>query len=650
MRVTRDGVDRSTTYLPEELAAITVALSAWDGDPGQGSIPIPDPNGNLEAYDGQPLLLQHDGHTILNGFVGGVTNERGATSVGPRQSILYAIGDDNALLHGHATTGWRRPRESPASRWSAFNHHFLGNLNDAWLLRTNEVGITIPKKTYRSDDVFSDVLADTQPPTAKTVYIEHRRLHWHLATEGQISELALTDDLFDEIDALSIRNPQRIKDGMDLRSEMWGRNDKGVIAYVSDATSLARHSSDGLAHQGYQEYGTETYSEMVRDLTAALAERKKERVTYSCEVGPLTADQAVKLIPGSQINCTGAVWRLNNSTQRLARVELIYRNSEEGKSFLARLELGYPIRLRRKPPKTHRYADPRPPFVPNSPCDDITDTFERADSIFHGPILGWDDAGFSDFGPAWLPGYGHIANDQMAFDSQGDNDTGYETLDSVMPFPSFGTFRIENNSWTEYVGFSVLLNDGILAEARWTQYTGMDPLDALLVVSLDDGVNRRAETVIPVDGIPTSMTWEIQPTGITVVTGLTSVTTLVADASPAPLPRLRTARDFTFIAKTAGGGSAVFDSLDITGMGCTPDKNQPTVWQIVGIGDSLTTTFHTPDAYIPGTLEVRVDGVPIINGLVEGDPALGTFQIDFAPLDAIGDAGAEIVRARYTAA
>lgn len=354
MQIIRAGVDRSASYLVEEMDAISIALSAWDGEPGQGSIPIPDPSGTQEPYEGERLQLIEAGVTILDGFVGGVTFDRGQVSVGPRQTGLYAVGDDNALLGGHATTGWSRPAEPPAARWTAFVNDWLpGSINMTWLLATNEVGITLKAKTYRSDDLFADILADAQPQTAKTAYLEHRRFHWHLATEGQTSSLALTDGVAnDSIGILGIREPQRIKDAMDLRNELWGRNEAGVVVHVSDATSITRHDSGGMKHQGYQEYSQETSAEMLNDLNATLGERKKERITYTCEVGPLTALQAAALIPGSLINCTSSVWRLSASSQRIARVELDYRRSPDGRPFTAKLELGYQIRLRRKPPRT----------------------------------------------------------------------------------------------------------------------------------------------------------------------------------------------------------------------------------------------------------------------------------------------------------
>jgi len=63
--------------------------------------------------------------------------------------------------------------------------------------------------------------------------------------------------------------------------------------------------------------------------------------------------------------------------------------------------------------------------------------------------------------------------------------------------------------------------------------------------------------------------------------------------------------------------------------------------------DGSTVTFTLSGGYVAGSLRVKVDGVPIINGLTETDPLAGTFTLDFAPLGAQGDTRAEIVTATY---
>jgi hypothetical protein len=69
--------------------------------------------------------------------------------------------------------------------------------------------------------------------------------------------------------------------------------------------------------------------------------------------------------------------------------------------------------------------------------------------------------------------------------------------------------------------------------------------------------------------------------------------------------------------------------------------------EFVANGDDTTTVFTTRYPYAPGSLRVFVDGVPIVNGLTESDPATGEFTLDFAPHAATGDTRAEIVTANY---
>lgn len=356
MQVTRAGTDRSTNYSPDELSAISIALSAWDGEVGQGSIPVPDPAGNQEPYWGEQLLLEQSSETLIDGFLGSITSERGGSATGTRRVHTMTLGDDNALLQGHATAEWIRPAEAPADRWAAFVTSFLpGTIDTTWLLTTNESGITLAAKTYRTDAVFDDLLADTVGPTGKTVYIEHRNFHWHLPTEGQTCSLVLHDTNTPTSTSFRPLTAQRTKDGMDLRNRIYARNDAGVIVTVYDATSITRHSGDGLHQQGYSEYSTETSAEMTRDINVTLAERKDERVTWNYTIGPLTAAQAAALIPGSQITVTVGVHSLSAAVKRIAKVTLAYRHVSG--TFEAQLELGYLKRVKRKPTKASSAAD-----------------------------------------------------------------------------------------------------------------------------------------------------------------------------------------------------------------------------------------------------------------------------------------------------
>jgi len=71
--------------------------------------------------------------------------------------------------------------------------------------------------------------------------------------------------------------------------------------------------------------------------------------------------------------------------------------------------------------------------------------------------------------------------------------------------------------------------------------------------------------------------------------------------------------------------------------------------EFVADGDGTTTSFTTRFPYTAGSLEVFVDGVPIINGYTEDDPDAGTFSLDFAPQAASGDTRAERLTVNYQA-
>ena len=78
-----------------------------------------------------------------------------------------------------------------------------------------------------------------------------------------------------------------------------------------------------------------------------------------------------------------------------------------------------------------------------------------------------------------------------------------------------------------------------------------------------------------------------------------------------------------------------------------PLPGQPVINEFVANGDGTTVLFTTANPYAPLSLHVRVDGVPIILGLTETDPAAGTFTLDFPPRGAVGDSAAETMYVDY---
>lgn len=106
----------------------------------------------------------------------------------------------------------------------------------------------------------------------------------------------------------------------------------------------------------------------------------------------------------------------------------------------------------------------------------------------------------------------------------------------------------------------------------------------------------------------------------------------------------------TFSGFSPNGDEASFgQTLVFVGEGgdCCPDAGQWSPWVFVAEGDGTTTDFTLPCPYADLSLQVQVDGQPIIIGLTESDAPAGAFALDFAPLAAQGDAPAEQVWARY---
>jgi len=109
----------------------------------------------------------------------------------------------------------------------------------------------------------------------------------------------------------------------------------------------------------------------------------------------------------------------------------------------------------------------------------------------------------------------------------------------------------------------------------------------------------------------------------------------------------------TTVTATIGGSSHVYSGVTV-GLYCESSSSlQPIYGQWVydevptPAPDGVTVLFTLANPYVSGSLRVKVDGVPILNGLTQTDPVAGTFTLDFAPLGAQGDTRGEIVTATY---
>lgn len=365
MKITIEGVDRSDSYTPEELDQIEIAMQADAGEQGIGTAPVPTSTPSQEAFSGQQFLVEVGAVTILDGFVGPVSRDRGVAVAGTRQTLRYTVVDENALLKGHRAVGWIRPEETDRARMLAAISVFLGylSLDVSMVLNTNNE--TIPAKTYMTEDVFNELQDDCGGPTAKIMFIENRRIHWHRQTEGDNAGLTIVASGANRSTTFSLESaspPARSKDGMDLVTDVLARNPTtGTFYQANDSTAQGIHDASGIRHQRLIEQDGATLAQLTVLATRLLATYKTERITYEGVIGPLTAAQVALIPPGSLITATDPVWGLTASVQRIAGLRLKYRHPDR---FMATLQLGYVPRLRVKPLTATKTSS----IVTSTPC------------------------------------------------------------------------------------------------------------------------------------------------------------------------------------------------------------------------------------------------------------------------------------------
>lgn len=369
MKVTIAGVDVSGEYTESELEEISVAFRATDGEVGLGTALVPDIDGSMDPFSAQQFKLEVGATVVFDGFLGPITKDRnGVVHDGNRMAWHHQVGDDNMLLNGHVSV-WSRPAETDVARMTAFVDHFLGylSLDTTWLLGTHAVNL--PAKKYQTDTLFAELQTDCGEPSGKTMFIEHRRFHWHLPTEGITAGLAIVDapdeDRITSFENQSSQPPVRSKDGMDLGTRVIAKNAKGDTYVAEDAVAIAAFDAWGVKHQRLLIDDEATPAQLATKAEQVLADNKRERFTYTGTIGPLTAEQVDMIPVGSLINCTDRVWGLTSSTQRIAGLTLKYVHPDQ---FMATLELAYPPRIRVRPPVT----SPPPKQTPDQTITDET--------------------------------------------------------------------------------------------------------------------------------------------------------------------------------------------------------------------------------------------------------------------------------------
>jgi hypothetical protein len=351
VQISIEGVDRSSSYMLEEFAQIEIVRQADFGEVGFGTAPIPSSTPSTEAYSGQRFLAVSAGVTILDGFIGPMNRDRNGVVNGNRLVFHYNIGDENALLGGHRAVSWVRPEETDRARMLAAITTYLGYLSLNTSMVLDSYNETIPAKTYMTEDLFGELQADCGDPTAKELFIENRRIHWHRQTQGDPAGIAIVASGENRVTTFALESaspPQRSKDGMDLATDVLARNTTGSSYTATDSAAQTRHDSAGIRHERLIEQEGATLAQLTSLATRMLDTYKTERITYEGTIGPLTSAQVALIPPGSLITATDTVWGLTASVQRIAGLRLKYVHPDR---WMATLQLGYVPRLRVRPLK-----------------------------------------------------------------------------------------------------------------------------------------------------------------------------------------------------------------------------------------------------------------------------------------------------------
>jgi hypothetical protein len=608
-----NAVDRSAAYSPEEFQAISIRLTARDGEVGQGSAPIPDPAGTQTPYAGQSFQFKVGATMLLDGFVGPLMRERGASGTGTRVVDTYAIGDENAVLSGFRAYNWSRPAETTRARFLAFLAAYVPWVTDTTWVTTDVVG-DMPAKTYVTETLFSELFAEIKDLTGNTAFIENHRGHLHPATVGMTGGLAFSDASYDFSSTCPIYNPKRSKDPIDLRNDILVTSPT-ASATATDATSISRYDAGGLKHQSLVQLATGTSAEVAAKAAALLADALNERIMYEFDTGPLTAAQLASIPVGCLVSITSSVMGLSASTQRIASLTVSYVHPD---LFRVHVELGFPVRIR---------VDARAlgtPYGGGVGACSFTDwhapaSFSSAD--YFGSMVASSGAYFHVGTPssvtvtssAWLnspPGWGW-----------------YGTMDNGSPW-----------------GISSGVTPGGSAADVWVRWS-IDfgtPVN-ICKVALDAAAGGRVGemSVAYSDG---GASWIDAVNAATFRAIVTSG--LAYDVN------VGAHRFWSFyVLSPLYAAGAYYGGMDAAGLllWSAPTVPPPTGTLITnasatGLVNNSNTSFTTTNLFVDGTLRVFEDGTDQTNHLTSSDGSTGAFVLDYAP------AYGSTITTNYTAA
>jgi concanavalin A-like lectin/glucanase superfamily protein len=242
-------VSNTEQWETDELAAIECVQRAWQGEVGQGTMIVPDSPGTLEIYAGQRVKLEDGPTTFLDGFAGAVSTVRG-NRLRPARIHRVTWIDRNALLDGFRTTfpRWFRPAEAARTRILALNTDYLGGMDTTYVVNTGPV--TLLAKSYVTDDLVQEVLADINVYINKTLFVVGNELHFHWPTEGETS-MFVVDDTVGETQAITGTTKAAAEEKANANGAYQGSPVAGHVGPApTESTAVLFDGADDVVYRG----------------------------------------------------------------------------------------------------------------------------------------------------------------------------------------------------------------------------------------------------------------------------------------------------------------------------------------------------------------------------------------------------------------
>jgi hypothetical protein len=589
MNVTLAGTPYPYKPSDDELSRTSIELAAFDGEVGNGILPILDRDSNYDVHTGRQALIEEGAVVLSDGFMLDQDRVRGFSPAVARE-YQFGLADANALLDGFRISR-RRPAETDVERVLYFASQDGPAWDTTWVIDANTANM--PAKRYYSDGGWtSELIPDVVSYTGKTLFLHDkagggRCLHYHILTDGHTCGLSISDVIADSLGSLTTffpQEPQRTRTSIDLRNDVKGVDQAGRVSIQFDATSETDHDADGLLHEAQLDIEASSQSDLDVQTAAFLASQKDDLDTWTCSIGPLDEDALALIRVGDLITVTSTVMGLSASEKRISHMTLTPVVGEGSRArvrwWMAALEIGAPIR-RRARVGTRRPAPPTEPFTCVPP----------------------DFRVFSDTASPAL----ECVVAEFAVDCQSSTGTG-------------STFHLYNGA-TYRVDYLVYHNPNSL-----------DLQANLLADHSPNFVGDLGAVRIPMGSGLFGTAIPFASTEFTMA-GDCNVHAWLDGDTPGGPPSENSFSSISATIYYVSGSDPRFE--DMAGVPCTngePDSGQEVV-DAGYLGDGTTTT-HTTDngfAYRPGSLHVVVNGLDWTSDVTESDPTTGEYELAYPP-------------------